>query len=235
MKKGSLLLAIAVGFVVLGIGCPGAQAGFVPLPTSLDTLLPTGSFTVVVGAETLTFSNFTYNSSSTPPPGSPGPPASGISVSPFAFGNETGLNFGGPITAVAGLTVNLQIQYLVTAPVGELLNDAVLITAGSNNNGTGSYTVGETLTNPNTFVSFAKMQAGLPGNPGDTITFPGINSILVTKNITLIGGNLGVSVPTVIQGFSSTTIPEPTSVALLGIGMAGFFAFRRLFKRTSVV
>jgi len=29
------------------------------------------------------------------------------------------------------------------------------------------------------------------------------------------------------------TIPEPTSIALLGIGMTGFFAFRRLFKRTS--
>jgi hypothetical protein len=29
-------------------------------------------------------------------------------------------------------------------------------------------------------------------------------------------------------------IPEPTSMALLGIGMTGFLAFRRLFKRGSV-
>jgi len=29
-------------------------------------------------------------------------------------------------------------------------------------------------------------------------------------------------------------IPEPTSIALLGIGMTGFLAFRRLFKRTAV-
>jgi len=33
----------------------------------------------------------------------------------------------------------------------------------------------------------------------------------------------------------STVVPEPTSMALLGIGMAGFFAYRRLFKRSATV
>jgi hypothetical protein len=31
--------------------------------------------------------------------------------------------------------------------------------------------------------------------------------------------------------FSVATIPEPSSMCLLGIGMAGFFTYRRLFKR----
>jgi len=33
---------------------------------------------------------------------------------------------------------------------------------------------------------------------------------------------------------TTTSLPEPTSFALLGIGMTGFLALRRLFKRTSV-
>lgn len=44
---------------------------------------------------------------------------------------------------------------------------------------------------------------------------------------------------TTIAAFTSnisgtfSAVPEPTSVALLGIGMTGFLAFRRFFKRTS--
>jgi hypothetical protein len=54
-------------------------------------------------------------------------------------------------------------------------------------------------------------------------------------NVTTI--NLAANTNSPVDGFSGTTIitatsvPEPTSLALLGIGVTGFLAFRRLFKR----
>jgi hypothetical protein len=37
-----------------------------------------------------------------------------------------------------------------------------------------------------------------------------------------------------VSGVASGVIPEPGSMALLGIGMTGFLAFRRLFKRHAI-
>jgi hypothetical protein len=38
----------------------------------------------------------------------------------------------------------------------------------------------------------------------------------------------------IFVALEATTVPEPTSMALLGIGMTSFLAFRRFFKRTPV-
>ena len=62
----------------------------------------------------------------------------------------------------------------------------------------------------------------------------GYQSIRVEKDILLVGGSQGATVSIIDQGFSSINVPEPSSVALLGIGMTGFLAFRRLFKRHAV-
>jgi len=230
MKRRSLFLAIAAGLLVSGIGARDARAASVPLPTTLDMLLPAGSTATVVGAETLTFSGFTFTSSSAPPGSAPA--ASSINVSAFtSIPGETGFALTGTLFAPANTLVDASITYVVTAPAGELLNDAFLSTAGG---GSGSYLVNETLVNALTGAPITTLAGSSSGPAGQIVSFAGIQSILVTKDIFLSGGATGESLSVVQQAFSSTGVPEPSSMALLGIGMTGFLAFRRLFKRQAI-
>jgi hypothetical protein len=83
-------------------------------------------------------------------------------------------------------------------------------------------------------VTFASSTAG-PEAVAFTFasTTPFGNGTQPAITLTSATASGGQTVGTTLS-FSQSAIPEPASIALLGIGMTGFLAFRRLFKRTSV-
>jgi len=191
--------------------------------------------TVAAPNEVETFSNFTF-SSSVIPPGTPALTAVGVNMAEFHAGLEAGIEFSGAFFAPANTIVDYKISYLVTAPAGFLINDAILGVTYNSFGGSGSVSIGESFFNPLTGEGIGSL--GLSNPPGTpvsaTTTFGGLQSILVKKDILLVGGSNGAGISIVDQGFSSSGVPEPASWALLGIGMTGFLAFRRFFKKTSV-
>ena len=69
----------------------------------------------------------------------------------------------------------------------------------------------------------------------DSIPLNMVGSIItVTSLEAMPGGQTGQSTSLSTTLAFSSPVPEPTAFALLGIGMTGFLAFRRHFKRTSV-
>jgi hypothetical protein len=239
MNRRSLFLAIAAAVIIGGVGTLDARAGsFVGLPATLDNFVGGnfGNYTTVAGTnETETFSNFSYSVS---PVGSP-PTAANVTLNPYVVGPETGITISGAFFAPAGQTIDYAISYLVTAPAGHLLTDAVLSMAVNVPAGSGGVvSIGETLTNGVTggpVGSLATSASNSGSVLSDSITFAGVQSIFVSKDIIVYGGTTGAGVSIINQGFSSTGgVPEPSSLALLGIGMTGFLAFRRFFKKTAV-
>jgi len=195
MKLRSLFLTIAAGLLVSGIGALDARASSITLPTALDPGLTTtvintpalivatsnGNTTTVNGAESLTFSNFSYTSTAagTLPPAAY--PATAVAVLPFTSGVETGFELRAGWSVVSGGILDIALSYTVTAPKGELINDATLVIAGSVT-GTGSASVCETLTGAGLPPGGLTLTASLPGAPVDTISFAGVQSITKKKN-----------------------------------------------------
>jgi hypothetical protein len=244
MMKRSLFLTLAAGLLAWGFGALEARAGQIPLPTTLDQLLPDGNFVVLSqppGTEADTISKFSFSSSAIPM-GTPLLDPSQVNVRQFGtpFGPSDGLTFSGAFFAPAGTTVDYEINYTITAPKGFNFTDALLgvvfnVPVGS----TGTVSIGESLFDASTGLPLGNaLGLSVSSPPGIDLAatvFPPVHSINVVKDIILVGGSLGAGISVVQQGFSSSTIPEPHSLVLLAIGMGGFFTVRRFFKKRIAV
>jgi len=234
MKRRSLFLSLALAVLTLGSGALEARAGQVPLPTTLDQLLVPGAFVTAANSnETDTFSNFTFSVSAIPPT-TPVLEAGQITVSQFGpVGVESGITLSGAFFAPPGTVIDYKIGYVVSAPAGFLINDALLSASIGVNGGSGSVLITELFT-PLGGGPATGIEVSSGGVPQVITALPESQSYLVQKDILIFGGSNGATVSIINQAFSSTNVPEPGSMALLGIGMTGFLAFRRLFKRHAV-
>lgn len=140
--------------------------------------------------------------------------------------------FTAPWVASAGQGVDSTITYTITAK-GTSITDLLLSMAGFGFTDGGDVSVAETSAAP--LVSLLVFSNSTGTTPSASTSFAGVGSLTVTKDIAVAGNGGTAHLSVVNNEFSTSSVPEPASMLLLGSGLLGLAGFvrRRRADRSS--
>lgn len=186
-----------------------------------------------------TFSDFTYSMSAV---GATPVAANNLTVTTIDSGpSAIGFLFGVALTAGPGQVNDIGVGYTVTGP--DITDASVTMTGGviPPSNTSGSASIAETICPGHVIagcVSSLPLSVyninGTPPKTTDTVTFGGVSTLGVLKDIDVIGGSGTASISlftdTVSQGDS---VPEPGFYGVLAGGLGAILMFARRRKKTA--